>query len=50
MRPPSDFTNVPVRRAISLGMSGAQAPKSAFYTLRAFLVQGCEIPTFKNAC
>jgi hypothetical protein len=48
-RLPRGFNNVAVRKTIDhLGIGGAPAPKVALYTLRAFLVQGCEIPVFHN--
>jgi hypothetical protein len=48
LRPPPGFTNVPVRKRIELGVGGAPAPKAALFTLRAFLVQGCEVPVFNK--
>jgi hypothetical protein len=48
LRPPYDFNNVPVRKKLNVTVTDAIQPKNASYTLRAFLVQGCEIPEFKK--
>jgi len=48
LRAPPNFTNVPVRKSIDLGAAGAPVPRNALYTLRAYLIQGCEIPVFNK--
>jgi hypothetical protein len=49
LRPPPDVNNVPFRRFLEVGaLSSLPTPKMSLYTLRAFLVQGCEIPIFNK--
>mmetsp|Transcript_30125 Transcript_30125/g.35520 ORF Transcript_30125/g.35520 Transcript_30125/m.35520 type:complete len:1909 (+) Transcript_30125:29-5755(+) len=48
LRPPADFNNVPVRKKLPISVTDSLLPKQANYVLRGFLIQGCEIPEFKN--
>ena len=48
VRPPTDFNNVPMSRSIESKAASLPPPEVALYTLRAFLIQGCEIPVFKK--